>query len=90
LDWELGAYGDPLFDIASAHFWAPGLESFSEFARYSDEHLKHLPAYRERLHCYQAFQALGVLHYFARNGSSCSLAWTQQRVNALVQESLTA
>jgi hygromycin-B 4-O-kinase len=90
LDWELGAYGDPLFDIASAHFWAPGLESFSEFARYSDEHLKHLPAYRERLHCYQAFQALGVLHYFARNGSSRSLAWTQERVNALIEESLTA
>jgi hygromycin-B 4-O-kinase len=89
LDWELAAYGDPLFDVATAHFWAQGLESFREFARYSDELLEHLPAYRERLHCYQAFQALGVLHYFARNGPSHSLAWTQERVQRLIEESLT-
>jgi hypothetical protein len=29
------------------------------------------------------------LHYFARNGSSRSLAWTQERVHALIEESLT-
>jgi hygromycin-B 4-O-kinase len=74
LDWELAAYGDPLFDIATAHFFAPGLESFSEFARYSDQQLGHLPAYRERLRCYQAFQGLEILHKFARNGSPRSLA----------------
>ena len=88
LDWELAAYGDPLFDIATAHFFAPGLESFSEFSRYSDQQLGHLPAYGERLRCYQAFQGLGILHNFARNGPLRSLAWTQERVQRLIKESL--
>jgi hygromycin-B 4-O-kinase len=86
LDWELAAYGDPLFDVATAHFFGPGLDSFSEFARYSDEQLGHLPAYRERLRCYQAFQGLGILHNFARNGPPRSLAWTQERVQRLIEE----
>jgi hygromycin-B 4-O-kinase len=89
LDWELASYGDPLFDIATAHFWAPGLESLSEFARHSDQQLEHLPAYRERLRCYQALQGLGNLHYFASNGSPRSLAWTQERVQRLIEEPLT-
>jgi hygromycin-B 4-O-kinase len=87
LDWALAGYGDPLFDVASAHFWGYWkVTCLSAFAAYCDEQLANLPHYRERLLCYELFQARGNIHYFWHQDNARTARAIEQRGRELLAE----
>jgi hypothetical protein len=48
-------YGDPLFDVGTARFWATWLDCMEQQIQFFDERLSHLPNYEERVLCYALY-----------------------------------
>jgi hygromycin-B 4-O-kinase len=55
LDWDHAMYGDPLFDVGTARFWATWLDCMEQQIQFFDERLSHLPNYEERVLCYALY-----------------------------------
>ncbi|HET9200602.1 MAG TPA: phosphotransferase [Dehalococcoidia bacterium] len=65
LDWDHAMYGDPLFDVATARFWATWLECMAQQTQVFDERLSHLPNYEDRVLCYALYTGF---HMFLEGG----------------------
>jgi hygromycin-B 4-O-kinase len=87
LDWALAGYGDPLFDVASGHFWGYWkVTCLSAFAAYCDAQLKDEPNYSERLLCYELFQARGNIHYYWHRDNAKTARLIEERGRELLVE----
>lgn len=80
LDWVQAAYGDFVYDIAGLDFWCPWLNVRASFQQYYQEHQVALPAYEERLLCYQCYTALVGLLFFAKGGNEDGYQWVRQSI----------
>ncbi|HEX4215328.1 MAG TPA: phosphotransferase [Candidatus Dormibacteraeota bacterium] len=59
LDWDVASCGDPLWDVATALFWATWLPCFERLEQHCRRRLGHLAAYRERVLCYALIMGVG-------------------------------
>jgi hygromycin-B 4-O-kinase len=80
LDWLGAGYGDFVYDIAGLDFWCPWLDVRASFQRYYQERQVALPAYEERLLCYQCYTALVGLIFFAKAGNEDGYQWVRRAI----------
>lgn len=80
LDWLGASYGDFVFDIAGLDFWCPWLDVSARFLNYYQEQQREVPAYAERLLCYQCYTALVGLLFFAKGDNEEAYIFTRQRI----------
>lgn len=83
LDWVDAKYGDFLFDVAGLDFWYPWLHVRERFQRYYQEQQVVIPAYEERLLCYQYYTALSAIRFYAKAGDEPGYHWICQRLTSL-------
>jgi hygromycin-B 4-O-kinase len=83
LDWDHAMYGDPLFDVATARFWATWLDCMAQQIKLFDERLSHLPNYQERVLCYALYAGF---HSFLEGGEhrdDVAARWCEARCREL-------
>ncbi len=75
LDWDSASCGDPLWDVATALFWATWLRCSALLEPHCRRRLGHLPGYAERTLCY----ALGIGLQVAARGHGEMRRWAGRR-----------
>jgi hygromycin-B 4-O-kinase len=66
VDWEMGMYGDFVFDIATMDIWTPELEFTRLFQEYTVENGVRIDDFEERLQCAYLFKSLDGLRFYAK------------------------
>lgn len=84
LDWLDARYGDFVYDIATLDYWCPWLRVSERFQHYYQEHQVIIPAYEERILCYQCYTTLGAMRFYAKSGQEQSY----QFVRAMILQKL--
>jgi hygromycin-B 4-O-kinase len=82
LDWINAKYGDFVYDIAWLDFWAPAVQFGEQFARHYAAQGQAVPAYAERLRCYEYHIGLDSLRFFAKTGLHPAYIGTRDRLLA--------
>ncbi|GCE12892.1 phosphotransferase family protein [Tengunoibacter tsumagoiensis] len=80
LDWVDAKYGDFVFDIAGLDFWYPWLRVRERFQRYYQDQQINVPAYEQRMLCYQYYIFLSAIRFYARAGDERAYHWVKQRL----------
>ncbi|GHO70366.1 hypothetical protein KSC_092580 [Ktedonobacter sp. SOSP1-52] len=86
LDLLDASYGDRVYDIVSLDFWWPPLGIREAFLAYQRQHGRELPFYAERLLCYECYQALIGLRFYAKSGNEQGY----QMAREIIQQKLAA
>jgi len=82
VDWIGAGYGDFVYDIAWLDFWAPWLNVAEGFLLFYQERQIAVPAYAERLLCYQCYIALDAMRFYAKGGHEQAYQWVRQVILA--------
>ena len=80
LDWLDARYGDFVYDIAYLDYWLPGLRVRERFGRFYQERGIHVPAYAERILCYQCYVTLDAMRFYAKSGQEQGYTWVCSRI----------
>lgn len=80
LGWLDARYGDFVYDSASLDFWTPGLHVQERARTHYEERQILVPAYDERMLCYQCYTALGAMRFYALDGQEQSYETVRARV----------
>lgn len=80
LDWVDAMYGDFVYDIAYLDFWCPELRISDRFLAYYQRQQIPVPAYAERLLCYQCYIALISLRFYAFTDNEPAYQWTRNAI----------
>lgn len=72
LDWLDARYGDFVYDVAYLDFWTPSLHLRERFRTHYEELKIPVPAYDERVLCYQCYVTLGAMRFYAKAGQEQS------------------
>jgi hygromycin-B 4-O-kinase len=83
LDWDHAMYGDPLFDVATARFWATWLDCMAQQIDFFDARLSQLPNYEDRVLCYALYAGF---HSFLEGGEhrdDDAARWCERRCREL-------
>ena len=80
LDWLDARYGDFVYDIAYLDYWLPGLRVRERFGRFYREREVSVPAYAERLLCYQCYITLDAMRFYAKSGQEQGYKWVCSRI----------
>ncbi len=89
LDWGASIFGDFLYDAALLSFWWPwhpgweGIDIRGEIERHHARRGITMPAFAERLRCYELHIGLEHIGYQAARGRWESCAWTAARTRRL-------
>ena len=81
-DWLNAAYGDFLFDVAWLDFWDVETDYAAIFRDHYEVKGVRVPNYEERLRCYQLYDGLNALRFFAKQGNAGAYRWTRDRLLA--------
>lgn len=84
LDWMDTKYGDFVFDIAWLNFWAPEFNHSELFQRYYARQGISIPAYGERMSCYQCYIGMDALRFFAKSNQPEAYRWSRKRILDLI------
>jgi hygromycin-B 4-O-kinase len=84
LNWLDARYGDFLYDVAILDYWTPGLQVRERFQQYYQEQGMLVPAYAERILCYQCHVTLDAMRFYAKSGQHQSY----ERIRAWMLEKL--
>jgi len=84
IDWDNAAYGDPLYDIATAYFWRTWLMCMELTSSYWEETLCSAPNYHKRIMCYQLHIGLNEIYENAVDGGEETLARCQNRCRQIL------
>lgn len=84
LDWEHALVGDPLYDVATARFWAPDLTCMALQATHFDRELASLPDYEERVRCYALRIGIEEAREARRHGELAQATWAAERCRELL------
>ncbi|HEX9435640.1 MAG TPA: aminoglycoside phosphotransferase family protein [Candidatus Limnocylindria bacterium] len=93
LDWGSSLIGDFVYDIAWLMFWQPWFPQWSgiDFARTASEHYARVgvevPAFEERLRCYELRIGLGDLNWYLSRHDDVNLARVAERIEELAAAS---
>jgi hygromycin-B 4-O-kinase len=85
LDWIDAKYGDFAYDIAWLNFWAPEAQHGELFQRYYAKQGISVPAYDERLRCYQCYIGMDALRFFAKSNQPEAYQWSRKRILDLIR-----
>ncbi len=86
LDWMDARAGDFLHDVATLDFWHEDRGFRALFReRYRNRGIK-VPAYEQRILCYQCYSALDAFRFFAKSGNADALLWTTRRIRMRMGE----
>ena len=72
LDWLDARYGDFVYDVAILDYWTPGLRVRERFQQYYQARGIVVPAYEERILCYQCYVTLDAMRFYAKSGQQQS------------------
>ena len=95
LDWGCSLYGDFLYDVAWLTFWAPWYPAWADidFAAEARRHYAAIgldvPAFGERLRCYEIHIGLGAQAYSAFTGRHADVEWEAARMLRATQRTTT-
>lgn len=70
LDWDMAAFGDPLYDVANILLWRDWLDCMRIQAEHVEAKPPEDPDTWHRLRCYQLHSGLGVLEWYADHGDT--------------------
>lgn len=85
LDWLDARYGDFVYDIAYLDYWYPSLRVREHFQQYYLEREILVPAYEERILCYQCYVTLDAMRFYAKSGQENSYEWARARIMEKLQ-----
>jgi hygromycin-B 4-O-kinase len=80
LDWLDARYGDFIYDSASLDFWTPALQVQERVRMHYQERQILVPAYEERMLCYQCYVALGAMRFYAMGGQKQNYETVRARI----------
>jgi len=83
LDWQEAGYGDFLYDIAHLDFWDVDAGWVDLIRDHYDQRGLAVPAFHERVHCYQLHTGLNALRFFAKREDEEAYRWTRYRLGFL-------
>ena len=86
IDWLDAQYGDFVHDIAALDLWVPEIRFAERFQQYYAAQGISVPAYAERLRCYECHIGLDALRFFAKARDESAYQWTCQRILSLLGE----
>jgi hygromycin-B 4-O-kinase len=78
--WLDARYGDFVYDSASLDFWTPALQVQERVSAHYRERQILVPAYDERMLCYQCYVALGAMRFYATSGQEQSYETVRARI----------
>lgn len=84
IDWDCAAYGDFLYDVATAYFWRTWLMCMAETAAYWGKTFCGLPNYDKRIRCYALSIGLNEIFENARENNAAFTIWLQDRCKELL------
>ncbi|HEY6540487.1 MAG TPA: aminoglycoside phosphotransferase family protein [Ktedonobacteraceae bacterium] len=84
LDWIDAKYGDFVYDIAWLDFWAPEAQHGELFRHYYARQGISVPAYGERLRCYQCYIGMDALRFAAKSNQPNAYRWSHKRIFELI------
>ncbi len=85
VDWIDAKYGDFVYDIAWLDFWAPEAQYAELFRHYYSEQGVSVPAYDERLRCYECYISLDALRFFAKSNQPDAYKRSRKRILDLMR-----
>ena len=80
IDWSNARFGDFMWDIAWLRFWTTAGELTEPLRRLARPGGAAIPAFDERLACYQLVIGMDALRVFARQDSAEAYEWATRRV----------
>ena len=86
LDWMNARYGDFLYDVAWLDLWSPQDEWRERFAEHYGHTGRAIPNYSERILCYQCYDALDGLRFYAKGGDRTGYDYIRGRILALLSD----
>lgn len=80
IDWLEAKFGDFVYDVAWLDFWSPAGGLAALIARDYEARGVTVPAFDERLLCYQCYISLDAMRFFARSDQEGSYGFARNRV----------
>ncbi len=80
LDWLDARYGDLVYDIAGLDYWYPWLHVSERFQQFYQERQVLVPAYEERMLCYQCYITLDGMRFYAKSDQEKSYQTIRTRM----------
>jgi hygromycin-B 4-O-kinase len=87
LDWLDARYGDFVYDIAILDYWTPALRLREHFQQFYRQRNVSVPAYDERILCYQCYVTLGAMRFYAKSGQQQSYEYVRGYMLAKLRSS---
>lgn len=84
LDWLDAKYGDFVYDIAWLNFWSPEVNFGELFQQFYHKQGVSVPAYDERIRCYQCYIGMDALRFFAKSNQPDAYRWARKRIFDLI------
>lgn len=66
VDWEMGTYGDFMFDVAVLDYWTPQANFAQTLRETWEQHGRTIPHFEERLLSFKLFNGLDALRFYAQ------------------------
>jgi hygromycin-B 4-O-kinase len=88
LDWLDARYGDFVYDIANLDYWTPVLRVRERFQQFYQQREILVPAYDERILCYQCYLTLAAMRFYAKSGQQQSYEYVRGRMLAKLRQSV--
>jgi hygromycin-B 4-O-kinase len=80
IDWELGKYGDFLFDVAWLSFWEEELDYLSLFKRDYEKRNIFVPKFEQRILCYKLMIGLDALNFYSESEQKEKYEKTKKKI----------
>ncbi|GHO48105.1 phosphotransferase family protein [Ktedonospora formicarum] len=86
IDWVDARYGDFVYDITCLDFWNPWLNIREHFQNHYRQRGIEVPAFEQRLLCYECYTTLDGMRFFAKAGNEDAYRMVCQRFDAILNE----
>jgi hygromycin-B 4-O-kinase len=85
VDWEMGMYGDFMYDVAVLNLWSPQAGFPQRVREAWAAEGRDIPFFKERLLCYQIFKGLDGLRFYAKKGDRPSYEFMKVQLLAMLK-----
>lgn len=85
IDWDCAGYGDPLYEVASAHFWSTWLMCMDKSYKHYEKTFGDTNYYKEKVLCYELHIGLMELYENAIDKDLETVSWIQNRCREILK-----
>lgn len=85
IDWDCAGYGDPLHEVASAHFWSTWLMCMDKSYKYYETIYRNEENYKEKILCYELHLGLEEIYENVIDEDLETLEWIQNRCREILR-----